>query len=254
MFFILSCLFEKMACNLILLIRTNKRSTMKRILYLIIILPLLLSSCEMIPEALFYVDKLEPFVGEEVFFTNQSFNAVSFEWNFGDGTYSNAVDPVHVYTGSGSFQVELKAFSESGLSANAYQTIDVRIPTLLEIEVLEYYDKYPVKNASVILYPTLSDWDNEKNAINEGFTDADGKVIFSGLGRKVYYADIWEAHHNNYTLRNEDVAFIRIPEIIPNQINRFVAYVDYVEGTKSDGKRDRTMVIKSIGRKWQPVE
>jgi PKD repeat protein len=230
------------ACN-------QKNKTMKRLLYLIIVIPILLSSCEMSPEALFSVDKVEPVVGEEVFFTNQSFNAERFEWNFGDGTFSDATNPIHIYTGTGTYQVELKAVSGSGISAKAYQTINVKIPTLLEIEVLEYYEKYPVENASILLYPTLSDWDNEKNSITEGITDANGKVVFTGLGKYVYYADIWEAHHNNYTLRKEDVSFIRTPEVIPNKINRFVAYVDYVAGGKGDGKRDRTMVIKRIERK-----
>ena len=206
-------------------------------------------SCEMSPEALFSVDKVEPVVGEEVFFTNQSFNAVSFEWKFGDGTYSDEENPIHIYTATGNYQVELKAISESGNYDKAFMTIDVRIPTLLEIEVLEYLDKYPVENASVILYRTLADWDNERNSITEGFTDKNGKVVFTGLGKTVYYLDIWETHHNNYTLRNDDVLFIQTPEVLPNRINRFVAYVDFIPGTKGDGRRDRTMVIKRIVKK-----
>ncbi len=222
---------------------------MKRIIYLALILPLFLFSCEMVPEAFFYVDQVEPEVGVEVSFTNSSNNAVKFEWDFGDGNTSNAVNPVHIYTGSGSYQVTLTAISKSGVTDKAYQTIDVKIPTLLEVEVIEYYDEYPVKNASVIVYPTLSDWDAVDNMITEGFTDATGKVVFSGLGKYVYYLDVWEEHHNNYTLRNEDVGFIRTNEVILHQINRFVAYVDYVSSGKGDNKRDRTLVIKSIGRK-----
>jgi hypothetical protein len=222
---------------------------MKHFLYFIIVIPVLMISCEMSPEALFSVDKVEPVVGEEVFFTNQSNNAVSFEWKFGDGTFSDEENTVHVFKGTGSYQVELKAISESGYSDKAYMTIDVRIPTLLEIEVLEYSDKYPVENASVILYRTLADWDKEIKSITEGFTDKNGKVVFTGLGKTVYYLDIWETHHNNYTLRNDDVLFIQTPEILPNRINRFVAYVDFVPGTKGDGRRNRTMVIKRTERK-----
>lgn len=224
---------------------------MKRIFYLLLILPILLSSCEIMPMAYFSVDKVKPFVGEVVFFTNESENSVRFEWDFGDGSFSDEANPAHIYTGSGSFQAELKAVSKSGLVSKAYQTIDVKIPTLLEIEVLEYVDHSPVENASVILYPTLADWDNEANSIVEGYTDGNGIVVFSGLGKFVYYADIWEAHHNNYTLRAEDYLFIRTPVVQPNQITRFVAYVDYVPGTKGENKRDRTMVIKSLVRKYQ---
>jgi PKD repeat protein len=219
---------------------------MKRIIYLTLLLPLFLISCESAPEAAFYVDNIEPEVGQEVVFTNNSDNAVKFEWDFGDNTWTDEPSPVHVYTGTGTYQVTLTAWSESGLEAKAYATIDVKIPTLLEVEVLEYYDKYPVENASVILYPTLADWDDESNEITEGFTDADGFVVFSHLGSSVYYLDIWEAHHNNYSLRDEDVNFIRTAQIKLHAINRFTAYVDYVAGTKGDGTRDRKMVIKKV--------
>jgi hypothetical protein len=128
-------------------------------------------------------------------------------------------------------------------------TIDVKIPTLLEIEVLEYYEEYPVAGASVIVYPTLTDWENETNYVNEGFTDADGKVVFSDLDNIVYYVDVWEATHDNYTLKEEDIGFIRTPEIMPNKINRFIAYVDIADHGKGEGRRNGTMVIKKLERK-----
>jgi len=219
---------------------------MKRIFYLSLFLPLFLISCESTPEAAFYVDNIEPEVGQEVLFTNNSANADRFEWDFGDKTWTDEPNPVHVYTGTGTYQVTLTAFSKSGIENKAYVTIDVKIPTLLEVEVLEYYDGYPVGNASVILYPTLGDWEGESNEITEGFTDADGFVVFSHLDAFVYYLDIWEAHHNNYTLKADDVNFIRTPQIKLHSINRFIAYVDYVAGTKGDTVRDRKMVLKKL--------
>jgi hypothetical protein len=219
---------------------------MKRIIYLTLILPIFIISCESSPDAAFYIDNTVPEVGQEVLFTNSSANAERFEWDFGDNTFTEEPNPSHVYTGTGTFQVTLTAWSKSGIQAKAYATIDVRIPTLLEVEVIEYTELYPVENASVILYPTIGDWDAETNEITEGFTDADGIVVFSHLGNSVFYLDIWEAHHNNYTLRDDDVNFIRIPQIKLNSINRFTAYVDYVPGTKGDGTRDRKMVIKKI--------
>jgi hypothetical protein len=219
---------------------------MKRIIYISLFLPLLLISCESSPEAAFSVDNIEPEVGQEVIFTNSSSNADRFEWDFGDNTWTDEPNPIHVYTGTGTYQVMLTAFSKSGLESKSYVTIDVKIPTLLEIEVIEYSGLYPVANASVILYPTLSDWEAESNEITEGFTDADGFVVFSHLDAFVYYLDIWEAHHNNYTLKIDDVNFIRTPQIKLHSINRFLAYVDYVSGTKGDGVRDRKMVIKRL--------
>jgi PKD repeat protein len=224
---------------------------MKRIIYTLAILPLLLASCELQPDAFFYTDKTDVLVGEDVYFTNESTNAYRFEWDFGDGFRSTAVNPVYSYASTGTFQVTLTAFSKKGNASYAYQTIVVKYPTTLEVEVLEYFDEYPVAGASVLLYATLQNWDNETNPLVEGFTNNAGKVVFSDLGPFVYYVDVWEAEHNNYTLRDEDVAFIRTQQLIPNQINRFKAYVDYVGGKGSgENGRDRTMVIKKLERKY----
>lgn len=230
------------------LIRSNDFK-IKRIFYLFLVLPLILISCESTPEAHFIVDRANPEVGQDIHFTNDSHNANRFEWDFGDGYVSTDPDPVHYFNASGTFEVVLTAFSKSGLSDEASLIMDVKIPTLLEIEVVEWYDEYDVEGASVRLYPTLPDWENETNMETEGFTDEDGMVVFSHLGPYVYYVDVWEQNHDNYTLATEDVGFIRTPEIMPHKINRFVAWVDYVQHTKGDGTRDRTMVIKKLERK-----
>jgi len=222
---------------------------MKKIFYLSLVLSLILLSCERSPEAQFFTDTVEPEVGQEVFFTNESHNAVEFEWDFGDGFISNDVNPVHIFTGTGTFEVILTVYSGSGLTDKASITIEVMIPTLLEIEVAEYYDDYPVANASVRLYPTLPDWEDQTDMTSEGYTDADGFVVFSHLDPFVYYVDVWEEDHNNYTLKDEDIAFIRTPEILPHRINRFVAWVDYTGEGKGATTHNRTVVIKKIEKR-----
>ncbi len=228
----------------------KKNLQIKKIFYLSLIMPFILFSCEKTPDAHFFTDTVEPEVGQDVYFTNDSHNANRFEWDFGDGYESSEAEPVHYYTATGTFEVVLTAYSRSGLSDQASITIDVKIPTLLEIEVVEWYDEYVVEDASVRLYPTLIDWEEETNLETEGFTDEDGFVVFSHLGPWIYYVDVWEEHHDNYTLKQEDVGFIRTPEIMPNKINRFIAWVDYyADHTKGDNKRGKPMVIKRIERK-----
>jgi PKD repeat protein len=222
---------------------------MKKTLYLSLILTLSLFSCKLAPRAHFTTDTPEPEVGQNVYFDNGSKNADSYEWDFGDGYISNEVNPVHVFTGSGTFDVTLTATSNSGLSDMASMTINVMIPTLLEIEVLEYYHEYVVPGASVRLYPTLTDWNSETNMESEGYTDADGEVVFSNLGPYVYYVDVWETSHDNYTLKLEDVSYIRTDEIIPNKINRFTAWVDSVDHGKGMLRGDRNLFIRDIVRK-----
>jgi hypothetical protein len=222
---------------------------MKKILYIALVLPLVLISCQKTPEALFSIDSKEVEVGKDVEFVNQSQNAVEFEWDFGDGTKSAVKHPVHAFTGSGSYVVKLTAISKNGLEDNAELTVDVMIPTLLEIEVREYYDQYAVADASVLLYGSLTAWDNQANVEATGTTDKDGLVVFSGLGPWIYYVDVWKKNYNNYSLRVEDVGFIRTSEVLPHKINRFVAWVDYVVASKGDGRRVITPVIRKVERK-----
>ena len=208
----------------------------------------MLSSCDIHPEAYFYTDKISAEIGEEIFFTNGSYNASYFEWDFGDGTWSDAVNAVHSFSGSGTFTVVLSAFSSSGNVDKAYADIEIKSPTMLEVEVLEWYDQYPVQGASVILYPTETDWDNETNAIVEGFTNSAGKVIFTDLGPYVYYIDVWHETHNNYTLRNEDVNFIRTDQLLKNELNQFIAWVDYTGTKGTAAARDRKQLLPSKNR------
>lgn len=222
---------------------------MKKIIYLSLVLPLILFSCEMSPRSYFSASPADPVVGEDVWFTNESENVASFEWDFGDGFISNEANPIHRYTSTGTFTVILKVWSGSGLGDEASLSLNVKIPTLLEVEVLEYFDEYPVEGASVVLYPTLTDWENETHSVNEGFTDSEGKTVFADLDNIVYYLDVWETTHDNYALKAEDIGFIRTSEIMPNKINRFIAYVDYVDHGKGEGRRDVSMVIKKLERK-----
>ncbi|MFZ2339300.1 MAG: PKD domain-containing protein [Bacteroidales bacterium] len=141
---------------------------MKKILFLPILLPLVLVSCEISPGAYFPASPGDAVVGEDVWFTDESGNAIDFEWDFGDGYTSEKPDPMHRFTSTGVHNVSLKVWSDGGLSDVASLDPDIKIPTLMEIEVREYYDDYPVRGASVILYPRLVDRENAANSVNEG--------------------------------------------------------------------------------------
>jgi hypothetical protein len=205
---------------------------------------IMLSSCDTQPDAYFFTDKIKAEIGEEIFFFNGSHNATEFEWNFGDGTWSDAYEPAHSYSSSGIFTVILSAYSKSGNVDRSYLDIEVVSPTMLEIEVLEWYDEYPVAGASVRLYPTLNDWDNETNLVSEGFTNSSGKVIFTNLQPRVYYVDVWHVNHNNFAFRNEEngLQYMRTYQLLKNELNQFIAWVDYT-GTKSAATRDRSQVV-----------
>jgi len=227
---------------------------MKRISLLSMVLAVFLISCDdKFPEARFSTDALEPEVGQVVYFNNDSKHADSFEWDFGDGVISNAENPSHIFTGTGVFDVTLTAFN-SGLEDVATMTIEIFIPTLLQVFVYEWNENLlyenPISGASVWLYPNLSSWDNEENIYAEGFSDADGEVVFSHLDEQRFYVDVLHENYNNYALRDEDVGWIETDLIIPHKINWFDAWVDYTGAKGLMGtRRGGSMVIKHLERK-----
>ena len=68
-------------------------------------------------------------------FDNQSKNAESYEWNFGDGTISNEATPQHTFKSSGSYVISLKAMKGGKVSTiNKQLTIQPPKVCLVEIE------------------------------------------------------------------------------------------------------------------------
>lgn len=212
-------------------------------------LPLILISCEKRPQASFTTDSDEWEVGQTVLFYNNSQNGEKFDWDFGDGYTSNESNPAHIFTSTGSYEVTLTVTSKSGLSDNTSLTINVMVPTLLEIEVREYYSEDVIPNASIILYSSIADWDAQTNKVVEGFTDSDGIAVFSNLDPFVYYVDVWEATHDNYALRIEDPGFVTTPQVLAHKISGFIAWVDVADHTQGVARGNRTMIIKKLERK-----
>jgi gliding motility-associated-like protein len=84
--------------------------------------------------ASFYPDVYEQSVINPVFeFTNESINATSFQWFFGDGTESDFVNTVHFYDSYGIYNVALVAMAEDGCTDTAYVAITVKDEVLFYV-------------------------------------------------------------------------------------------------------------------------
>jgi PKD repeat protein len=66
------------------------------------------------PVADFIMDKTEAKTGETINFTNQSVNATSYLWKFGDGSTSTSEDAAHSWTSGGIYSVQLIANGPGG--------------------------------------------------------------------------------------------------------------------------------------------
>lgn len=233
---------------------------MKKIGLLILLTALTLTGCEFVrePQADFSVSEItvEPY--EEVYFYNSSSHAYDYDWDFGDGYFSIDPEPSHYYKYPGLYTVCLTAYNGDMVSY-AYVTIEViEYPTTLDIQVLEYIDKYPVEDASIIVYPTYNDWLNETNELVEVFTNAQGIAIIEGLAPGYYYLDVWELNHNNYDLADDDINFIKTPLLKRGEITYFTAWVDYIPSSgimkAKPASRRAYMVQTATKRKYIPNE
>ncbi len=57
------------------------------------------------------------YVGDKIVFSNQSKNAIYYQWSFGDGTYSVSENPTHTYTQSGTYAVKLLSVGNNGMDS-----------------------------------------------------------------------------------------------------------------------------------------
>jgi PKD repeat protein len=64
----------------------------------------------------------------EYTFTNSSVNAVTYEWDFGDGNTSTDESPTHVYAEAAEYVVTLNAINDSNLSTELVKTINILAP------------------------------------------------------------------------------------------------------------------------------
>jgi hypothetical protein len=229
---------------------------MKKLIPITAITMLLLASCVRYPHADFYTSDVVAEEFEIIYFYNNSRDFDYVEWDFGDGTISTNPNPSHHYEYAGIYTVVLTAVGVNGHIDQSTITIEILIPTKLEITVLEYWNEYPIADASIILYPSLYDWEQEINPVSDSygdvlevFTNNQGVAMISGLNSVSYWLDVWHLDYNNYLLAEEDENFIRTLPLEPNMINTFVAYVDRIESkSKTEGRNISKFRIKKLER------
>ena len=71
--------------------------------------------------AYFMANPTTPLVGQTIQFNNLSNNALTYLWNFGDGTTSTLMNPTKIYNAIGNYIVKLTAYN--GTTQHIFQTI-----------------------------------------------------------------------------------------------------------------------------------
>jgi len=226
---------------------------MKKLFILYAGVALIMTGCRIKPEAGFTVESRVVEAGEDIYFTNTSLDAVSYEWDFGDGYISYETHPVHHYNATGTYSVTLTAYSRDDLADRVYMDIIVLPQTVVNILVLEYYDEYAVPDAEVTLYYTYDDWYEYTHPVITGLTNQVGEVEFYHVEGGPYYVDIWEDYHDNEQLGLEDSLNVKI-DVTENEVNLWTLYVDYYPSGKKSLENGERRIRSVRVEKDRPVE
>ncbi len=90
-------------------------------------------SVNAIPIASFTFSPIPPLENKPINFTNQSFGADSYQWNFGDGDSSIEVNPSHLFNSTSSYNVCLTAISNAGCADDTCMAVAALIRPLLDL-------------------------------------------------------------------------------------------------------------------------
>jgi PKD repeat protein len=168
-----------------------------------ILVLILLSGCgedpAPLPEAGFSFAGDNNFAPLKIAFVNDSKNAISYEWDFGDGEKSTEQSPEHLYKTGNNYTVSLKATNSDGASDIATKTVVVlNVPTKLQLNRLlvtdmpfggwdsdgsgpdvyfrisddydnEYFVTSPIENVSLTDLPLTFDISAQVNSLDYNF-------------------------------------------------------------------------------------
>ena len=138
---------------------------MKRTPLLYVVLAIIMGSCAR-PVANFSLQGEEK-VLSPIVFDNQSENATTYEWDFGDGNTSELAEPSHTYRQSGNYTISLKAINEKGKARVTEQAVSIAPPEICLVEIETIHGSMLVE-----LYDaTPQHQDNFVKLVQEGYYD-----------------------------------------------------------------------------------
>lgn len=166
----------------------------------IILFQTMLFSCKNLPEPAFsMIPGDNPESGELIQFSNESVDASSFEWEFGDGGTSLLENPEYIYQESGTFQVGLTAFNEDG-EKQIIQAVTINDPTILGFQIFDSTGITLLSDAEVRIYDNEDDLLNLRDPLFMALSGENGEVRFENLEPMIYYFLAIKAAQGGYWL------------------------------------------------------
>ena len=111
-----------------------------------------------------YTPFLEPVLSDTIYFTDNSIDAVSWLWDFGDGDTSNIQNPSHKYNAVGVFDVTLTVYDQDNYYDTITHVIEIYPNNIPPVADFSFIPVEP-KQGNLVEFTDLS-------------TDSDGSVVF----------------------------------------------------------------------------
>ncbi|MCF8227213.1 MAG: hypothetical protein K9J30_15150 [Bacteroidales bacterium] len=161
-------------------------------LTILILTGLMTSSCDRRPTAGFrYEPLVNPEAGDTIYMFNESIDATSYEWSFGNGDISEDEMPSTVYDKKGDYTIVLNALNDYG-NDTISKIIEIEDPTIMGFYIYEPDSTTPLVSANIWVYVDSTSWDEFEEPDFFELTDNEGYAEFRNLEDSTYYVWIFK--------------------------------------------------------------
>lgn len=158
-----------------------------RLFSILILSALLLTNCQKPPVPEFsYSPSVNPEAGDSIFFTNESIEALTYEWNFGNNSTSSDENPFTIYKESGEVEVTLTATNDAG-SESISKAITINDPTVLAFFVYAEEDTSILSGCELWVYTNEADYNQFAEPQFFEISDDEGIAVFMNMEPQEYY-------------------------------------------------------------------
>lgn len=159
---------------------------------------------------------------------NQSTNADSVLWDFGNGKTSNSLNPIFPSDSAGNFQVTLTAFNKNGSKSTASKKITVLERVLKSISINNLgLNNFTPNQAALPIFSKVDLWFEIKYSQKADPIASNGEILAPVIFKSPVFTDVDSSFHSSltYTLPETDKVIINCP------VNGFYIYPDTGRGT-----------------------
>jgi PKD repeat protein len=161
-------------------------------IFLILIALVLVQSCDKVPTAAFsYEPPIDLVIGDTVYFINDSENASSFEWDFGNGQTSAEESPFVIYEDAAFYTVVLNAISRAGNDTISH-VVDINYPTVLGFFVYLPDSVNVLEGCNVWVFDSEEKFQSSDEPDFSEISDEEGVVIFENMEEITYYVSLFK--------------------------------------------------------------